>query len=218
MPLDLNAPLRISEIFHSLQGEADTAGLATVFVRLTGCPMRCVYCDSAYAFSGGKKLTIADILETVQSYDCGMVTVTGGEPLAQPGAFNLLEALCDAGYQVSLETGGAIKIDAVDPRVKVVLDVKTPASKMDSQQHYGNLDLLRKHDIAKFVIMDKEDFNWSERIAKQYKLFERCQVFYSPVYQKLKEKDLAAFILDSKSKARLQIQLHKLLWGEVEGV
>ena len=209
--------LRVTEIFYSLQGESRSAGLPTVFVRLTGCPLRCRYCDTAYAFSGGEVLTLARVLARVAEYRPRYVTVTGGEPLAQPGCLPLLRQLCDADYQVSLETGGALPIHDVDQRVVVVLDLKTPGSGECERNHYPNLDRLRAKDQVKFVICDRADYEWARGQITQYRLDLRCEVLLSPEYQHMDAARLADWILADRLPVRLQLQLHKLLWGDVPG-
>lgn len=209
--------LRITEIFYSLQGEARTVGLPTVFVRLTGCPLRCQYCDSAYAFSGGEKKSIPDIVAEVKQYPVRCVTVTGGEPLAQPHCLPLLKALCDEGFEVSLETSGALDISGVDPRVSRVVDIKTPGSRESHRNRIENWDLVTPHDQFKFVICHREDFEWSRDLVLKHKLHERCEVFFSPSFAELKPGELADWILAERLPVRLQIQLHKVLWGDVPG-
>ena len=210
--------VRITEIFHSLQGESSLTGLPTVFVRLTGCPLRCVYCDTEYAFNGGKKQTIDQILETVASYECERVCVTGGEPLAQPECLTLLTSLCDSGYQVSLETSGAMDISMVDSRVMKVMDLKTPDSGEIGRNRYDNIYSLDSKDQVKFVIASKTDYDWSTMQVAQYKLNEKLEVLFSPVYEKLAPATLAQWILDDRLEVRMQVQLHKILWGEQQGV
>jgi 7-carboxy-7-deazaguanine synthase len=210
--------LRITEIFHSLQGEARTVGLPTVFVRLTGCPLRCVYCDTAYAFSGGTLVRIADILEQVAGYSPAYVTVTGGEPLAQPNCLPLLSALCDAGYEVSLETSGALSVAEVDPRVVKVLDLKTPASGEAHRNDYGNIPHLLPRDQVKFVIADRADYEWSRFKLDEYALANRVSdVLFSPSHGVLAPRELAEWILQDRLPVRLQLQLHKLLWEDAPG-
>lgn len=209
--------LRLTEIFYSLQGETKTVGLPTVFVRLTGCPLRCHYCDTAYAFHGGKKITIAEILAKVETYSPKYVTVTGGEPLVQKGCLELLASLCDAGYVVSLETSGALPIAAVDPRVVKVLDIKTPASGEKEKNLWENIAALTSQDQVKFVICDQEDYQWSKQILTQYQLATLCDVLFSPSYQQLSATDLANWILSDQLPVRMQIQLHKYLWGDQPG-
>lgn len=208
---------RITEIFYSLQGESRTVGLPTVFVRLTGCPLRCEYCDSAYAFHGGEKWAIADILEQVRSYNPRYVTVTGGEPLAQRGCFTLLSALCDNGYEVSLETSGAMDISAVDPRVVRVMDLKTPASGEQDKNRYSNIELLQSQDQIKFVIKNREDYDWSCEQLQTHQLSQRCEVLFSPVHDELVPGELADWIVADNLPVRMQLQLHKYLWGDVPG-
>lgn len=210
--------VRITEIFHSLQGESSLTGLPTVFVRLTGCPLRCVYCDTEYAFNGGKKQTIDQILETVASYECERVCVTGGEPLAQPECLTLLTSLCDSGYQVSIETSGAMDISMVDSRVIKVMDLKTPDSGEMARNRYDNIYSLDSKDQVKFVIASKTDYDWSTMQVAQYKLNEKLEVLFSPVYEKLAPATLAQWILDDRLEVRMQVQLHKILWGEQQGV
>ncbi|TLM76549.1 7-carboxy-7-deazaguanine synthase QueE [Microbulbifer harenosus] len=211
--------LRISELFYSLQGEARDSGLPTVFVRLTGCPLRCTYCDSEYAFYGGERMTLADILQKVRSYPARHVCVTGGEPLAQPNCLPLLTALCDAGYRVSLETSGAMPVDAVDARVSRVVDLKTPASGEQSRNRLENIPLLGPADQVKFVICDRGDYDWARFTLDQYRLAERVgEVLFSPSYEQLSPRQLAEWILEDGLPVRMQIQLHKLLWGDVPGV
>ncbi|MBI6741246.1 7-carboxy-7-deazaguanine synthase QueE [Pseudomonas syringae] len=210
--------LRITEIFHSLQGETRTAGLPTVFVRLTGCPLRCQYCDSAYAFSGGTIQTLDDILGQVASYRPRYVCVTGGEPLAQPNAIALLKRLCDAGYEVSLETSGALDISAVDPRVSRVVDLKTPGSKEVSRNRYENMELLTANDQVKFVICSREDYDWAVSKLIQYGLDRRVgEVLFSASHHELKGRDLADWIVADNLPVRLQMQLHKILWDDEPG-
>ena len=210
--------LRITEIFYSLQGEARTVGLPTVFVRLTGCPLRCHYCDTAYAFSGGELLDIADILEQVDSYRPRYVTVTGGEPLAQPNCWPLLGELCDAGYEVSLETSGAVGLEGLDPRVVVVLDLKTPASGEMERNLYANLALLKATDQVKFVLCDRNDYDWARFKLDEYQLPERVSdVLFSPSHGELAPRELAEWILADRLPVRLQLQLHKLLWDDQPG-
>lgn len=210
--------LRITEIFYSLQGEARTVGVPTVFVRLTGCPLRCVYCDTAYAFTGGTWMVLDEILARVRGYAPRYVTVTGGEPLAQPGCLRLLTRLADAGYAVSLETGGALDIAGVDPRVSVVMDLKTPGSGEEAKNRYANITLLRKKDQVKFVIRDRADYEWSRAKLVEHRLAEVCgEVLFSPSYGELEPRTLAEWILEDRLPVRLQIQLHKLLWGDVPG-
>lgn len=211
--------LRITEIFHSLQGEARTVGLPTVFVRLTGCPLRCSYCDSEYAFYGGEKLPLADILAKVAGFGARYVCVTGGEPLAQPNCLPLLSALCDAGYEVSLETSGAMDIAMVDLRVSRVVDLKTPASGEMEKNLYGNMALLQAHDQIKFVICDRRDYEWACFKVDEYELGQRVSdVLFSPSYGQLAAKDLAEWILSDRRQVRFQMQLHKQLWGDTPGV
>ena len=210
--------VRITEIFHSLQGESSLTGLPTVFVRLTGCPLRCVYCDTEYAFNGGKKQTIDQILETVASYDCERVCVTGGEPLAQPECLTLLTSLCDSGYQVSIETSGAMDVSMVDSRVIKVMDLKTPDSGEMARNRYDNIYSLDSKDQVKFVIASKTDYDWSTMQVAQYKLNEKLEVLFSPVYEKLAPATLAQWILGDRLEVRMQVQLHKILWGEQQGV
>lgn len=210
--------LRLTEIFHSLQGEARTVGRPTVFVRLTGCPLRCVWCDTAYAFQGGKLWSLEDILQEVASYQCRHVTVTGGEPLAQPECLALLTALCDAGHDVSLETSGALAIEAVDPRVSRVVDLKAPGSGEVARNRYENLAALTRHDQVKFVISDRRDYDWARLQCDQHQLYERVDdVLFSPTHDTLEPRQLAEWILADRIPARLQLQLHKYLWNNEPG-
>ena len=213
----MSGRLRITEIFFSLQGETRTVGLPTVFVRLTGCPLRCGYCDSAYAFQGGTWFEIDDILQRVASYGAHYVTVTGGEPLAQKSCLELLTRLCDAGYEVSLETSGALDVSLVDKRVVKVVDIKTPGSGEVEKNYFANMSHLLPHDQIKFVICDHADYEWSKEIIQQYKLDHLCQVLFSPSYQQQPAGELADWILQDRLPVRLQIQLHKYLWGDVPG-
>ena len=210
--------LRITEIFHSLQGETRTAGLPTVFVRLTGCPLRCQYCDSAYAFTGGTIHTLDDIMGQVATYRPRYVCVTGGEPLAQPNAIPLLKRLCDEGYEVSLETSCALDISAVDPRVSRVVDLKTPGSKEVTRNRYENMELLTPNDQVKFVICSREDYDWAVSKLIQYGLDRRAgEVLFSASHHELKGRDLADWIVADNLPVRLQMQLHKFLWDDEPG-
>ena len=210
--------LRITEIFYSLQGETRTMGLPTVFVRLTGCPLRCTYCDTEYAFSGGELLALEDILNTVGDYNPRYVTVTGGEPLAQPNCLSLLERLCDAGYEVSLETGGAISLVGVDPRVITVLDLKTPGSGEMQRNDYANIPLLREHDQVNFVICDRQDYEWARFKLDELGLQGRVsELLFSPSHGSLQGRQLAEWILEDNLPVRLQLQLHKILWNDQPG-
>jgi 7-carboxy-7-deazaguanine synthase len=212
-----NDSLRISEIFFSLQGETSRVGLPTVFVRLTGCPLRCVYCDTTYAFSGGQTMTLGTILAEVARHNAHYVTVTGGEPLAQKNCLSLLGALCDAGYAVSLETGGALDVSGVDARVAKVVDIKTPASGEMEKNLWGNLAHLNPHDEIKFVLCDEPDYQWAKQMLIEHKLAQRCAVLFSPAQGQLAAKDVAEWILRDRLPVRLQVQLHKLLWGNEAG-
>jgi 7-carboxy-7-deazaguanine synthase len=209
--------LRITEIFHSLQGESNTVGLPTVFIRLTGCPLRCVYCDTAYAFTGGSRINIDAILEQVKQYSTRYVTVTGGEPLAQPACLELMSKLADQGYLVSLETSGALDVSAVDPRVVKVMDLKTPSSGELSKNRYANIAYLADKDQIKFVIGNDEDYQWSKAILNEYDLLNRCQILFSPVMGQQNPTELAEKILHDRLPVRFQIQLHKLLWDDAQG-
>jgi 7-carboxy-7-deazaguanine synthase len=215
---DSATSLRITEVFFSLQGEARTVGRPTVFVRLTGCPLRCVYCDTAYAFNGGVQRSLADVLAEVATYTPRYVTVTGGEPLAQPACLPLLAALCDAGYEVSLETSGALPVQAVDPRVVKVLDLKTPASGEMQRNDYRNINVLKRQDQVKFVICNREDYDWARFKLDEYRLAERVDdVLFSPSHGELAPRELAEWILQDRLPVRLQLQLHKLLWNDEPG-
>jgi 7-carboxy-7-deazaguanine synthase len=211
--------VRLTEIFHSLQGEARTAGRPTVFVRLTGCPLRCTYCDTAYAFEGGKQHSLDSVLAQVAEHSADYVTVTGGEPLAQPAAIQLMQRLCDAGYQVSLETGGAMPIDDVDDRVSIVLDLKTPASGECDRNLLANVPLLRPKDQVKFVICDRGDYEWSKAQVHMHDLGSRVDdILFSPSYEELAPALLAQWVLEDRLKVRMQLQLHKQIWGDEKGV
>ncbi len=209
--------LRISEIFYSLQGETSRVGLPTVFVRLTGCPLRCTYCDTTYAFTGGQTMTLDAIMAEVARNAPRYVTVTGGEPLAQKNCLSLLRALCDAGYEVSLETGGALDVSGVDERVMTVLDIKTPASGEMSRNLWSNLDRLDPHDEIKFVLCDEADYAWAKQVLQEHQLARRCAVLFSPAQGQLAPRELAEWILRDHLPVRLQVQLHKLLWGNEAG-
>jgi 7-carboxy-7-deazaguanine synthase len=209
--------LKIHEIFYSLQGESTRVGLPTVFVRLTGCPMRCVYCDTAYAFNGGENLTIEEVLSKVAAFKTHYVTVTGGEPLAQKNCHALLTKLCDLGYSVSLETGGAMDISQVDTRVSVILDIKTPDSGESEKNVWANLSLLKMKDEVKFVICGREDYDWAKSVMQTYTLAEKCTVLFSPVFGQVNPTALAEWVLADQLPVRLQVQLHKILWGETPG-
>ncbi|WP_096462216.1 7-carboxy-7-deazaguanine synthase QueE [Sulfurifustis variabilis] len=209
--------LRVTEVFYSLQGEARSVGCPTVFVRLTGCPLRCSYCDTAYAFHGGTRVSLDDVLERVAQYAPRYVCVTGGEPLAQPACRTLLARLADRGYAVSLETSGALDIADIDARVSIVMDLKTPSSGEEARNRYANVALLRPADQVKFVIRDRADYEWSRARLAEYGLADRCEILFSPVHGELDPTTLADWILAERLPVRLQIQLHKLLWHGAPG-
>ncbi len=213
-----SARLKVTEIFYSLQGEARNVGLPTVFVRLTGCPLRCTYCDTAYAFSGGEWMDITAIIDEVQRYQTSHVTVTGGEPLAQKNCVDLLKQLCDLDYDVSLETSGAILVDTVDERVVKILDVKTPASEEDDKNRFENFEFLNARDQVKFVICDENDYLWSKQIIVQHQLDDKCEILFSPCHGQLDATMLADWVLRDQLNVRFQFQLHKHLWGDRPGV
>lgn len=209
--------LKITEVFYSLQGETKTVGLPTVFIRLTGCPLRCLYCDSAYAFTGGKRRLITDIMSEVDSYTPKYITVTGGEPLSQPACLPLLKQLCDKGYQVSLETSGALSVANVDQRVVKVVDIKTPDSNEVEKNKFDNIQYMTKNDQFKFVICSEQDYRWAIKILKDYDLSSICEVLFSPSYDELSSVQLAEWILRDRLPVRFQLQLHKVLWGDIPG-
>ena len=209
--------LRITEIFYSLQGESNTVGIPTVFIRLTGCPLRCVYCDTAYAFTGGKKISINEIIAEVEQYNTPYITVTGGEPLAQAACNELLVELVNKDFKVSLETSGAIEISNVNQRVIKVMDLKTPSSGELNKNQYTNIQYLNSKDQVKFVISNDEDYNWSKTILTEYELTNRCEVLFSPVMGIQNPTELAEKILRDRLPVRFQIQLHKLLWNDAQG-
>ena len=210
-----NTTLNITEIFYSLQGEAKEVGIPTVFVRLTGCPLRCNYCDTAYAFKGNNPLSIQHILDEVAQYNAQYVCVTGGEPMAQSNCLKLLDSLIDSGYNVSMETSGSIDITPVNSRVSIVMDIKTPSSTEEHQNRYENLPILKSKDQLKFVIASRSDFDWCTEILDNHEV--ESQILFSPVYESLKPVELAEWILEKKLNVRLQVQLHKLLWGDQKG-
>jgi 7-carboxy-7-deazaguanine synthase len=209
--------LKLTEIFYSLQGEADTAGIPTTFIRLTGCPLRCQYCDTAYAFHGGEWWELPAILAQVHEQGAQHVCVTGGEPLTQKNCLGLLQQLCAAGYRVSLETSGAMVLADVDPRVVLVVDVKTPGSGEESRNRYGELARLTRKDLVKFVICSREDYEWSVARLRELHLDSRCSVLFSPSHEELPARDLADWVLQDRLPVRFQIQLHKYLWGNARG-
>lgn len=210
--------MKITEIFFSLQGETRTVGIPTVFVRLTGCPLRCGYCDSAYAFSGGKNISVDEVIKNIEKYSTKYVTVTGGEPLAQKEeCLLLLKMLCDLNYRVSLETSGAIDVSSVDHRVVKVVDIKTPGSTESTKNNFENIQYLLPHDQVKFVICNRADYDWSKKIVEQFDLMTRCDVLFSPSYHDLPAQKLADWILEDQLSVRFQLQLHKVLWGDVPG-
>ena len=209
--------LRITEIFYSLQGESNTVGIPTVFVRLTGCPLRCVYCDTAYAFTGGKKVKIAEIIAQAEQFATKFITVTGGEPLAQPACLELITQLLDKGFIVSLETSGSIDVSAVDHRAVKVMDLKTPSSGELSKNIYQNIHFLNTKDQVKFVIGNDEDYVWSKAALAEYELLGRCEILFSPVMGEQDPTELAEKILQDRLPVRFQIQLHKLLWDKAQG-
>ncbi|HAO87295.1 MAG TPA: 7-carboxy-7-deazaguanine synthase QueE [Gammaproteobacteria bacterium] len=218
MPVNLAVTLRITEIFHSLQGEASTVGRPTVFIRLTGCPLRCQYCDTAYAFEGGSMRKLEEILAEVERLDCQLITVTGGEPLAQPNCILLLQLLCDEGYQVSLETSGALSVEKVDPRVSIVLDLKTPGSREADRNDLDNLSLISQKDQVKFVICNYQDYVWAKAKLLEWNLAARAgEILFSPSFGEQNPAELAEWILEDHLPVRMQMQLHKLLWGEAAG-
>lgn len=204
--------MRVTEIFYSIQGESSYAGRPCTFVRLTGCPLRCTWCDTDYAFEGGRDMTVAAVLDDVRRYGCSLVELTGGEPLQQPAAFLLLTALCDEGYTVLLETSGAIDVSPVDPRVHIILDVKCPGSGMTDRMNRQNLDRVTAKDEVKFVIQDRTDYDWARTVFTQYDLPARCPVLFSPVFGELEPRRLAEWILADRLPVRFQLQLHKAIW------
>jgi 7-carboxy-7-deazaguanine synthase len=211
--------MRITEIFHSVQGESTFAGLPCVFVRLTGCPLRCTWCDTEYAFFGGTDRSIDDVLDTVRSYNCQLVEVTGGEPLAQPDTVTLLRRLCQEGFTVLLETSGAMDTTVVDSSVRIILDVKCPGSGMADRMHWPNVERLRPQDEAKFVIQDRSDYEWAKGIVNRFQLTDRCPVLFSPVFGALDPRQLAEWLLADRLPIRLQLQLHKHIWApDMRGV
>ena len=210
-----NTTLNITEIFYSLQGEAKEDGIPTVFVRLTGCPLRCNYCDTAYAFKGNNPLSIQHILDEVAQYNAQYVCVTGGEPMAQSNCLKLLDSLIDSGYNVSMETSGSIDITPVNSKVSIVMDIKTPSSTEEHQNRYENLPILKRKDQLKFVIASRSDFDWCNEILDNHEV--ESEILFSPVYESLKPVELAEWILEKKLNVRLQVQLHKLLWGDQKG-
>lgn len=214
-----NSPaLRITEIFYSLQGESNTVGIPTIFIRLTGCPLRCGYCDTEYAFSGGTIKSLEEIQQAVSRYQCNYITVTGGEPLAQPECLQLLSSLCDQGYIVSLETGGALTIENVDKRVCIVMDLKTPGSQEASKNRQENIAHLKLTDQIKFVICDRKDYDWAKAKMQVLDLGARVgEILFSPSYGQLRPQQLAEWVLEDKLAVRMQLQLHKLIWGDEPG-
>lgn len=209
--------LKVTEIFFSLQGETNTVGLPTLFIRLTGCPLRCQYCDTAYAFHGGKWYELDEMIMEVKKYHTSYVTVTGGEPLAQKSCTELLKRLCDEGYTVSLETSGALDISQVDHRVVKVVDIKTPGSGEVEKNNLENIASLQPKDQIKFVICDREDYAWAKQMIRKHELDRCCQILFSPSYQQMNPTELADWIVSDQLPVRFQIQMHKLLWGEVRG-
>lgn len=210
--------LKITEIFYSLQGESRSVGWPTVFIRLTGCPLRCVYCDTTYAFKGGEWWSLEDILQEVSKYQVKHITVTGGEPLAQKDCLQLLEQLCEKGYEVSLETSGAMDVSGVDVRVSKVMDLKTPASEEEEKNLYSNVECLNADDQVKFVISDREDYEWSKQKIAEFSLLDRCELLFSPTQGVLEAAELADWMLkDQLLGVRFQLQLHKYLWGNEPG-
>jgi 7-carboxy-7-deazaguanine synthase len=209
--------LLISEVFYSLQGEASRMGLPTVFVRLTGCPLRCAWCDTEHAFTGGQRMSLATILDKVSGYGVRQVCVTGGEPLAQKNCLFLLTSLCDADYDVSLETSGALDIGGVDPRVSRIVDLKTPGSGESERNYWPNIPLLTPRDELKFVLADRADYEWARQAITEHRLDRRCPILFSPVQETLVPRDLAEWILADRLPVRFQLQLHKLLWGNMQG-
>lgn len=214
---ETGASLRISEIFYSLQGETSRVGLPTVFVRLTGCPLRCHYCDTAYAFTGGQSMSLQAIVDEIRKFPTRYVTVTGGEPLAQKNCLLLMKMLCDADYLVSLETSGALDISSVDARVMKVMDIKTPASGEESKNLWENLEHVNARDEIKFVLCNEDDYDWSRKMLTQHALTDKCEVLFSPAQGQLSPGDLADWILRDRLPVRMQLQLHKILWGNVAG-
>jgi len=209
--------LRITEIFYSLQGESSTTGWPTIFIRLTGCPLRCQYCDTAYAFQGGQKKSFDEILQEIQQYRCKRICVTGGEPLAQPACYPFLKFLADNGYQVSIETSGARTIENIDPRIMLVMDLKTPDSQEEPKNLYTNIPLLKAGDQVKFVICSRADFEWSKKILNDYSFPQGVDILFSPSWHQVKPDELAQWILDDALNVRFQIQLHKILWEDGPG-
>lgn len=214
---DLTNRLRITEVFHSLQGESVTVGLPTVFVRLTGCPLRCQYCDTTYSFTGGEVFALDDVIARISSYECKYVCVTGGEPLVQPGCIPLLKKLCDLGHFVSLETSGARDISKVDERVMIVMDLKTPDSLESDKNLWANLDYLKPSDQIKFVLCSRADYDWACATIKTHDLSTRVQLLFSPSFGQLNPTDLANWIVEDKLSVRFQLQLHKILWNDAPG-
>lgn len=211
--------VRVTEIFHSIQGESTYVGQPCVFIRLTGCPLRCTWCDTEYSFYGGTPLAIEEILAKVRAYGCPLVEVTGGEPLAQPDAFPLIARLCDAGYTVLIETSGAIDVRPVDPRATLILDVKCPGSGMTDRMHWPNLEHVTAKDEAKFVLASRADYEWARGIVAQYRLAERCTVLFSPVFGSMDLRQLAEWILADRLTVRFQLQMHKYIWApDMRGV
>lgn len=213
----LSNQLRITEIFYSLQGESTKVGLPTVFIRLTGCPLRCQFCDTSYAFSGGKLMGIEAIINQVQQYNCPHICISGGEPLAQPECMTLLSRLCDLGFFISLETSGALSIEQVDKRVMIIMDIKTPGSGESNKNLLSNIAFLKPDDQIKFVICDHHDYQWARQMIEQYQLAKQVQLLLSPSYEQLNPTELANWIIQDRLPVRLQLQLHKILWNDAPG-